>query len=236
MTEDPLSDLGIRPAARSGSSEPRRLVEVAVQRIREIVDAAEAIAAEIRAEAQSDADRYFEQRRQEAERVLAEQRRRLERVGSGLREGLGEIEAEVAGILDEALRALDLDLAAGTRPAATGTAYGDDRVSAPEPREPGEQAPPDGPSEPAMDRLTSSARASRPNLGVAYAYEPSEERPESRPERGPGRPDNAIYESALIRATQLVVRGSERSQIEDTLQAEFGLQDPAPIVDEILGR
>jgi hypothetical protein len=42
-------------------------------------------------------------------------------------------------------------------------------------------------------------------------------------------------EEAVLRATQLAVAGTDRSEIEETLRSEFGLEQPAGLVDDILG-
>ena len=42
-------------------------------------------------------------------------------------------------------------------------------------------------------------------------------------------------EEAVLRATQMAVAGSSRSEIEDTLRVEFGLEDARSVVDDILG-
>lgn len=43
-------------------------------------------------------------------------------------------------------------------------------------------------------------------------------------------------EEAYLRATQMAVSGSSRTEISEALRAEFGLDDPNPVVDEILGQ
>ena len=44
-----------------------------------------------------------------------------------------------------------------------------------------------------------------------------------------------VPEDALLRAAHLAVRGTARGEIEAALREEFGLLDPGPVVDEILG-
>jgi hypothetical protein len=42
-------------------------------------------------------------------------------------------------------------------------------------------------------------------------------------------------EEVLLRATQMAIAGSSRDEIASALRAEFGIADPGPIVDGILG-
>ncbi len=53
------------------------------------------------------------------------------------------------------------------------------------------------------------------------------------PSAAPARDD--APEEALLRAAHLAVAGSSRADIERTLRAEFGIDSPAELVDEILG-
>jgi cell division septum initiation protein DivIVA len=43
-----------------------------------------------------------------------------------------------------------------------------------------------------------------------------------------------LREAALIRATQMAVSGSERSEIEAVLREELGVDEPASLVDQVL--
>jgi hypothetical protein len=64
-----------------------------------------------------------------------------------------------------------------------------------------------------------------PGVASERAGEPSE-RPRWADERA----------AALIRASQLAVQGESRERIETVLRDDFGIQEPAEIVDEILPR
>jgi hypothetical protein len=48
-------------------------------------------------------------------------------------------------------------------------------------------------------------------------------------------PASDAPEEAVLRATQMAVAGSSRSEIEETLRSEFGLADAGSVVDDILG-
>lgn len=71
--------------------------------------------------------------------------------------------------------------------------------------------------------------------------------PEGEPEEPPTEPDRLESEPiaypgtaagapdrALLRATQMAVAGTDRAEIERMLRTDFGLDDPASVVDEIL--
>ena len=45
----------------------------------------------------------------------------------------------------------------------------------------------------------------------------------------------ASSDEAMLRATQMAVAGSSRDEIGRTLEAEFGIDDPEPILGQILG-
>ena len=57
------------------------------------------------------------------------------------------------------------------------------------------------------------------------------------PNASAGAPDDRDPASSpLVRAAQLAIGGSSRDEIGEALRAEFGIVDPAPILDEALGR
>lgn len=71
---------------------------------------------------------------------------------------------------------------------------------------------------------------------VVQAFEPVEAggaQPSSQ--RRTGSPAGAGREEALLRATQMAIRGRARTEIEAMLSDELGIANPAEIVDQILG-
>jgi hypothetical protein len=235
MTDDPLARVGSDRPSASGYPDIRRLVAVAAQRIEEVVNSAEAIAREIRENARAEADRYLEDRRREADRLAAERRRNLEEWTSKLRERFARVESETAALIAEAERGLT-EIAAipepfAEPPASPSLAGEVGRVA--------ETMSPVPPDEPPASRAPEPAPGAedraRPNLGPAFAYAPSESWSNSGSEDTSTSIGGEAYASALIRATQLAVRGSERREIEVALCDEFGLEDAKPIVDQILG-
>lgn len=228
------------PIRSEGVSDLRRSVSGAAERIQSILDAAEQVANEIRADAERDASEYGEQRRREAD-AYAEQRRRetealaeaqvkeLDRVASILRDQLAEKEErdrDFVAIVTEAAESLRGGVTVPPVVPAPAPEPVAETNSRPEPVEPEETvarlAPPPSAPEPVAERepdlppLPADDRFSTPAVESA--------------------PAEASRESALIRATQLAVRGTERGEIERTLRDEFGVSEPSEIVNEILGR
>jgi len=193
-------------APGTSGSRLREAVAAATDRVQEIVDAAERVAHDVRREAEAEAERYLAERRREADRLAAGQRELLEQVATTLRERLASLEAQGAALVAEVERALER-LGAGDAA-------------------PSEGRPPASPLSPVPE-----PRGSQP---VAEVAPPAGEPASTAGVRDPGAGE--LRERALIRATQMAVSGSGREEIESALRTELGVAEPAPIVDEILGR
>jgi hypothetical protein len=144
-------------------------------RVQEILDAAERIAGEIRAEAEAAADRYLRERRQEAERALEEGVREFTNLTQSLSVRVETLQREASALvegLEQARRSL--------------TRFAE-----------GVERPPEAATDPA--------------------------------------PAEKIPEQAILRATQMAVAGIERGEIEVMLRTEFGVEDPAAVMDRMLG-
>ena len=48
--------------------------------------------------------------------------------------------------------------------------------------------------------------------------------------------EDSPADSARLLTTQMAVAGSSRAEIESRLRIDFGIQDPAPLLDAILGQ
>ncbi len=207
------------PAGRA-SSELRRSVEQASERIHEIIDAAERVAVEIRSEAESEAESYFAERRREADRLVAERTAALDQLSLTVAD-IGERFKQRA---DQMLAELDQVVAEARR-----GAYRNAPLAAvePEPRAP-ERAP-----EPAP-------RAAEPAPAVVSAY-PGRAGEPTEPEgalgaAGPGSTAAAdTTAEALLRATQMAVTGKDRDEIARALRTDFPAVDADSILDQILG-
>jgi hypothetical protein len=75
-----------------------------------------------------------------------------------------------------------------------------------------------------LRRLTDQAERSTPAAPVA-----------PQPLRPVSAPQNGAPEEALIKATQMAVSGSARSEIEATLREEYKVSDAGRVVEQILG-
>jgi hypothetical protein len=203
-----------------------RSVAAAGERIQEIIDAAENAAAGIRADAEAEAQEYLEQRRAEIDKTAAAQIERLETLLDNLRRELRAMERQgdamvsaVEAAIVEARRPLEVPSSSGPEPAPV-------EQQAPVSEAPVSEKPTPAPED-SGPKLNPDAPRIAAAPAVAYA--------------GTGQSDTespaAIStEAPLIRATQMAVQGSDRSEIESTLKHEFGIEDAAPILDEILGR
>lgn len=71
--------------------------------------------------------------------------------------------------------------------------------------------------------------------GVVHPYPRAAQAPTEAPEARDGGDESTETHQALLRATQMVVAGSERGEIERALRDELGVNDPEAIVDQALG-
>ena len=81
------------------------------------------------------------------------------------------------------------------------------------------------------------AEIETPGSGAPADNGESREAPAKDASSAPGNNagDDAKAE-AVVRATQMAVKGKDRAAIERTLRSDFKSVDPKPILDEILGR
>ena len=150
-------------------------------RIQEILDLAEQVAGEIRADAEAAGRTYFEDRRREADRIVEERKAELDAITEVLVARAANVEREATAFAAE-VEQVRWRLARLT---------GNDPV-------PAEPRPSDGwPS-----------RA---------AWQP------------PGLTGRGTTQAAALRATQMAVAGAERSEIENMLRNQFGIEDDAAI-------
>ena len=161
-------------------------------RVQEILDAAERIAGEIRAEAEAAGENYVYERRREAERAVEE----------GVREFTGlthSVTARVETLQREASALVEV-------------------------------------LEDARRRLSSLAQSVEPQPQPTLRSSPPQAPPTPHPATAETdtSPSEKIPEQAILRATQMAVAGIERTEIELMLRTEFGIRDPASVVDQML--
>lgn len=194
-------------------------------KIESIIDDAERAAADIRAEAREEAER-------DARRIVSESGAQLASVLEPLIKRVENLRVESAALMHE-LEAATLELVELTKRTSEPTAD-----SAPA-ADPAPLAPPAPPviGEPEISDPDKPEAVEPP---VDAPVEPL--RPGPAPVAYPGKSagtgggnSSEPPEEAVLRATQMAVAGSSRSEIEATLSDEFGLADAAPVVDDILG-
>jgi hypothetical protein len=186
-------------------SELRRSAAAAAGRVDEIILEAERVANNIRG-------LYLEERRREVGRLTDRQLARLEAALEVFRAQLGVIEQHGSATIRSIEEALNAGAAA--QPA--------DRPSEPH-------------AGPAAAAEQAAAEAEQPDSLTGVAAYPGAEPSGGSGSSGQMRAITEGEEGAIIRATQLAINGSGRDEIIDALGLEFGLDDPAAIVDEILG-
>lgn len=183
------------------------------QMIKSIIDDAESAAEEIRAEAKADAER-------EAQQAFSSSAAELTTVVQPLVERVEGLRVEVAALMNE--------IEAATSKLQQLSRAGEERLAGAAPAPPVDNSPEaalEEPPEPKPPTPDPVAAASAPGpVPVAY------------PGKG-GKAESSfsIPEEAVLRATQMAVAGSSRSEIESTLRDEFDLEDAGPVVNEILG-
>jgi hypothetical protein len=118
-----ITSLGAQAVSRPwiepvrSESQLRRSVTEATARIQEIIDAAERVAEEIRADAEAEASRYLDERKRDADRLAEEQARRLSELSDLLAERARYVREQVEALTD-ALERTVANIRAGTTPPA----------------------------------------------------------------------------------------------------------------------
>ncbi len=220
-----------REARASSGSELKRVVDAAAERVDEIVNSAEQVAAEIIAGAEVEAARYVEGRRREADEVMdqwsADLRGLAELLGrqeNRLRE-LTEAMIGELGEISEALRRVPPEFGARSDLATAPNGAPEDAPA----------SPPNGAPEAASaSPLDPTAPSPASQTAQLPPEPPAPQTVASEPPR-PSGPKPPGREHALLRAAQMAVAGSSRDEIEHALRADLGIDDPEPIVDDLLG-
>jgi len=196
-------------------SQLKASIAAAALKIESIIDDAERAAADIRGEAREEAER-------ETRRIVSESGAQLASVLEPLIKRVENLRVESAALIHE-LEVATLELVeqtkrtaepvAGDVSAAPAPVIGESETGMPDVQEEEEEAP-----------VASSVPGPVP---VAY--------PGTGPDSSNGSGAYGPPEEAVLRATQMAVAGSSRSEIEATLSDEFGLADATPVVNDILG-
>lgn len=223
------------------------------QHVQRIVEAAERTAMQIREEAEAEAQRYLEEYKRRVDKLVSE---RVQ-----LTDTLAEQTGRIKEQYDRFLAALDGALQKVGEIAGNGQSELDPHESArryaaeseapplgPDPLAPPERsASPAGSrdpepeyDEPAPSRLPRwrpKARAQAEAAETSVPAEPADREHRGAPPettRGGYRPRPAAKGERLL-AMQMLAAGESRAEIERRLQDEFGMPDPATLIDELLG-
>lgn len=190
-----------------------------------IIDDAQRAAENILTEARIEAVR-------ETQEVMAEARIEAASESQEVLESSAEVLVSALDPLIERVESLRTDAAALVHEMESATSKLQELVRVGEERLEGASGEPplDGDSDEAAD-------ADLPEPASPEGTAPFGPSPVAYPGRGAdvagGKP--AGPEEVVLRATQMAVAGSSRSEIESTLRDEFGIDEPAPVVNEILG-
>jgi hypothetical protein len=239
------------------SSDLKRSVSEATERISEIITAAEQVALDIRTDAETQARNYVAAQQREIDRVVDERSGALDRMTETLVESAERFRRQAEAMLtnldsviDEARQALDSDRSVISRPAeipelelaATPVAKPEfrpepgftpmpERVSEPEP-------------EPEPEAVVEEAVAAA-EIGVEIDVEEEIAEVESEPVRlaayqgtaadSDDEPSGDDSAEAMLRATQMAIAGNTREEIARVLESDFPGVDAQQVLNEILG-
>lgn len=206
--------------------------DAAAAQIDRLLTSAERVAAEVRANAEAQAQREVE----DAQRHIDEITRDRVQTLSELTEAMIEHATVVATQCESLLRKLE---ETGRR--LGGTVGVPPRPAPPvEPNAPAQPAiagrwpPPDPPPPPPAQAAPAE---STPYPGAhapqqQYALPQHQYPPPQAPASGQAQPST---EDAYVRATRLALDGYDRAAIAQHLRIEFGIADPEPLLDSVLG-
>lgn len=197
----------------------RSSISDAAERIDEVVQAAERVAVELQEDARREAEQYLQERREDADRLVAERAGALSELSHSLVsqvEELSEQSRALAGRVDEIAEEFRSVLEEGFEAPQPGPAQiaipGDGPIQEPVPA-----------AEPAFDADPEPALESEGEI-LSEDLDEEDAEPESR-----------APEEALLRATQMAISGRSRAEIGEQLRSEFDLDDPEPLLDQVLG-
>jgi hypothetical protein len=181
-----------------------------------VIDAAERAAQVIRHDAEEQARRHLAEAQAKADQMTAERVRLIAALTDDLVRHAGTVRAkseEMVGALEEAIGEVTRKL---DEPVEALVAHSSAPDGAPEPVAAG---PEDGPG--GLPPATGHEHPGLPLGSGGWAL------------HGPESP--AIPQDALLEATRLAVAGTDRASIAAILRADYGIDDPDPVVDRVLG-
>lgn len=195
------------------------------EQLQTVIDAAERAAEAIRYDAEEQARRHLAEAQRKADRMTAE------RVGliSELTDDLVRHAANVRDHSEQMVRALEDAINSVT-----------DKLEQPAMTDPFPSSEPPGPSLPFGEPID----APPPGAGAIVdsgSYTdlvggiPEPERHEAPAPPPAAVPAPEVSQEALLHATRLAIAGEDRAAIGDALRQQYGVANPEPIVDRVLG-
>jgi hypothetical protein len=182
--------------------------------------AAERAAAGIRDDAQEWARRYKEESRKQANELTSERVRELSELTDSLMTRLDaaarQAEELISTLEETGRRLLNSE---GRSP------------EAPRLNRPGAEVEEE--PERAFKRAAGDGKGSRKKPWLPPGAEPRVPEPVNSAPPRPARGDPTVSEGARLLATQMAAVGGKRDEVASRLREEFGIQDPAAILDEI---
>jgi hypothetical protein len=230
------------------STDLKRSVTQATERISEIITAAEQVALDIRTDAETQARNYVAAQQREIDRVVGERSSALDRMTETLIESAERFRRQAEAMLtnldtviDEARQALDADRAAvGQSSDIPELELAPTPVATPEFRpEPGFTPMPERASEPDTEPEP------EPAVAEATPDEPADDSADE-PVRLAAYQGTSVTDEedaatsddsaeAMLRATQMAIAGNTREEIARVLESDFPGVDSQQVLNEILG-
>jgi hypothetical protein len=203
-------------------------------RAKAIVEAAERAAAEILADATRDAERRVQDARGRAEAIGRERVEMMSALSDALLEQATTVKRQADVLieaLDRVIATLEQERNRPSRPPPQPPRTAPPRrTPAPRPAAPAPRpAGPPRPSAPAAQRPPAPPPKGSDPRGTEQPRAQDPQRPKRKPV------SEGMAEGARILATQMAVAGSTRAEILVRLRKEFGIEDPEPIVDGVVG-
>jgi vacuolar-type H+-ATPase subunit H len=186
-----------------------------------VIDAAERAAEAIRFDAEEQARRHLAEAQRKADRLTAE------RVGliSELTDDLVRHAANVRDHSEQMVRALEDAIDSVT-----------DKLEQPAMTDPLQSPTPPGPSLPFAEPLADSGGYADPLGEPTSTQTPPSPLAQAAPAAAAPEPmELAVSQEALIHATRLAVAGEDRETIASALRDLYGVSNPEPVVDRVLG-
>ncbi len=179
-----------------------------------VIDAAERAAAAIRQDAEEQARRHLAEAQQKADRLTAERVRLIAQLTDDLLRHAGTVREQSEVMVDS----LETAIRAVTRKLDEPTgAPLQDPATTPGPT-----------SNPAPQAVIEAMPVPAPTTSPAQPHSMREVEPEPAVPMG-------FSQDALLQATRLAVSGADRETIEMALRNDYGIDDPTPVVDRVLG-